>query len=233
MTSEPMIEALRELPLFRGASEEALRAVALRSVYRSYPRDTMIFRRGEACRGLFVVIEGRVQVYRSRRDGREQTLHSQGPGQALGEVPLFDGGTYPASARAVEESRLLYLSIDDFQWLYRMHPELADSIIRELGRRLRRMVGLVEKISLRDVPARVALTLLEHAESAEIVAAPEAGAQFDLRRTHDQLATELATTRESISRALNRLEREGVIRRQGSRVIVPDLAMLERASTSI
>jgi len=168
-------------------------------------------------------------VYRASPDGREQILHMHGPGQPLAEVPLFDGGPYPASARTMEPSRLLFLALDDFQWLYRNHPEIADATIRELGRRLRRMVGLVEKISLRDVPARVALTLLEYAESSGDL---RDGMTFELHRTHEQLAGELATTRESVSRALGRLQKDGLISKRGALLAIPSVAGLQRVTMS-
>src|SRR5690606_15000999 len=199
---------LRKLSIFARVSDEALEAVARRTVIRSLPRDRQLFRRGDPCQGLYVVVDGAVRVYRANSDGREQTIHLLGPGQPIAEVPLFDGGPYPASARAAEDSRVLYLPLDDFQWLYQHHPEIADSIIRELGRRLRRMVQLVEKISLRDVPSRVAMTLLEYTERH---AADGEEIEFDLPRTQEELAAELATTRESVARALASLRRSGVI----------------------
>lgn len=218
---------LARLPLFSRLTERALDAVALRTVVRRLPRDAQLFRRGEPCQGLYVVVEGSVRVYRSNAEGREQVLHVQGPGQALAEVPLFDGGPYPASARAEEESRVLFLPRSEFEWLYQNSPEIADAVIRELGRRLRKMVGLVEKISLRDVPARVAMTLLEYAER---VGALEDGGEFDLPRTQEEMAAELATTRESVARALARLRRSGAIAQQGSRVRIVRVAALEQAA---
>lgn len=223
------IEILRGLSLFRGVGEDRLEAVASRTVSRSLPRGTLVFRKGEPCHGLYVVVEGSVRVYRANRDGREQVLHVQGPGQPLAEVPLFDAGPYPASARAEADSRVLFLPIDAFQHLYRTHPEISDAIIRELGRRLRRAVRLVEKISLKDVPARVAMTLLEYGERA---GAPGDGAEFDLPRTQEDLAAELATTRESIARALARLRREGLIAQRGPRVRILSVAGLEAMSRS-
>jgi CRP/FNR family transcriptional regulator len=218
-------DALRRLPVFSRLSDEALTAVASRTVGKRLRRNAVLFRRGAPCQGLYVVLEGHVRVYRANSQGREQTLHEQGPGQSIAEVPLFDGGPYPASARAEEDSTLLFLAIDDFQWLYRNHPEIADSVIRELGRRLRRMVSLVEKISLRDVPARMAMTLLEYAER-------EGGdgrrLEFTLSRTQEELAAELATTRESIARALSRMRHEGVIDQRGAEVRILDLPRLER-----
>src|SRR5690606_35221150 len=123
--------------------EDALEAVARRTVIRNVSRGTLLFRGGEPCQGLYVVLEGSVRVYRSNSEGREQVLHVQGPGQPLAEVPLMDGGPYPASARALEDSRVLFLPRSEFEWLYHNHPEIADAVIRELGRRLRRMVRLV------------------------------------------------------------------------------------------
>lgn len=221
------VELLRRLPLFARLSETALAVVALRTVQRTLPRDAVLFRRGEPCHGLYVVVAGQVKVYRASPDGTEQVLHVQRAGQPVGEVPLFDGGAYPASAQAAEESRVLFLPRDDFRWLYQHHPEVADAVIVELGRRLRRMIALVEKISLQDVPARVASTLVEHAEAAGGL---RDGAEFRLPRTQQELAAELATRRESVARALARLRQDGVIAQQGARIRVLDARALAAAA---
>lgn len=218
------IELLGRLPLFSRLGAEALEAVSRRTVVRTVPQNAVLFRMGEPCEGLYVVLEGAVRVYRANREGKEQVLHVQGPGQPIAEVPLFDGGPYPASARAVEESRVLFLARGEFEWLYQHNPEIADAVIRELGRRLRKMVKLVEKISLKDIPARVAMSLLEYAERA---APPRDGLAFELPRTQEELADELATTRESVARALSGLRRDGVIEQRGARVRILDLAALE------
>jgi CRP/FNR family transcriptional regulator, cyclic AMP receptor protein len=220
-------EILRRLPLFSRLSDSSLEAVARRTVIRRVPQTTTLFREGEPCEGLYVVLEGAIRIYRANRAGREQVLHVQGPGQPIAEVPLFDGGPYPASARAVEESRVLFLPRNEFEWLYQNNPEIAGTVIRELGRRLRRMVRLIEKISLKSVPARVAMTLLEYGER---VGSPRDGLEFELPRTQEDLASELATTRESVARALAGLRRTGAIETRGSRVRIRDLAKLESAA---
>lgn len=220
---------LRKLSIFTHLSDAALDAVARRTIVRSLPRGRQLFRRGDPCQGLYVVVQGTVRVFRANQDGREQTLHLQGPGQTIAEVPLFDGGPYPASARADQDTRILYLPLDDFQWLYQHHPEIADSVIKELGRRLRRMVQLVEKISLRDVPSRVAMTLLEYAERRPEVSDD---VEFDLPRTQEELAAELATTRESVARALASLRKSGAISQRGSRVRILDIRRLESVAFS-
>jgi CRP/FNR family transcriptional regulator, cyclic AMP receptor protein len=227
--SQEALDTLRKLPLFARLTDESLNAVAERAVFRNVTRDTVLFRCGEPCRGLYIVVSGRVRVYRSNPDGREQVLHTQETGQPLAEVPLFDGGPYPASARAMEDSRLLFLGSDSFAWLYRTHPEIAEATIRELGRRLRRMVQLVEKISLRDVHARVAITLLEYGRAEGEL---PVGGTFQLPRTQEQLAAELGTTRESVSRAFARLKKEGLIAQRGTRIQILDARELELVATA-
>lgn len=209
------IELLQSLPLFSGLSDASLAAVVDRTFERTYPRGAMVFRKDENCHGLYVVLEGQVKIYRSSPDGREQVLHIEGPGQPLAELPLFDGGPYPASARTLTASRLLFLPLDAFQSLYRQNPEIADVVIHDLGRRLRRLVALVHRVSLKDVGARVATALVDYAEAAS---AFRDGAVFLLPRTQEELAAELATTRESVARGLARLRRAGIIEQDGPHI---------------
>lgn len=226
-SARPVAEILRDLPLFAGLSNEALRAVAARTITRRLPKNATLFRRGEPCHGLYVVLEGRIQVHRASPAGREQVLHIQGPGEPVAEVPLFDGGPYPASARALEDSRLLFLPQDAFQQLYRENPEIADAVIRNLGARLRRMVALIAKVTLKDVRSRVAATLVEIAEARGVL---RDGGRFTLPKTQEELARELATTREGVARALAALRRDGVIAQAGRQVEILDAARLDAAA---
>jgi CRP/FNR family transcriptional regulator, dissimilatory nitrate respiration regulator len=219
------------LRLFRELEPPALERIAARCVVRSVPERRLLFRMGDPCEGLWIVVRGRVRIYRASRDGKEQVLHDQGPGQSLAEVPLFDGGPCPANARAEVDSELLFLPRGDFEALYRSEPAIADAVIRDLGRRLRGAVRLIEKISLRDVPSRVGLTLLEFAAGAGGGAGAGADADrsraFTLPVTQTALAESLAATRESVARALRTLREEGMIEQEGSRVRIPDPDALE------
>jgi CRP-like cAMP-binding protein len=216
------VEVLGGLGIFRGLPEPILQRIARRCVVRSVPARRLLFRKGDPCPGLYVVVRGRVRILRANRDGKEQTLHEQGPGQALAEVPLFDGGPCPADARAEEPTQFLFLPRDDFEELYRSEPSIATAVIRDLGRRLRGAVRLIEKISLRDVPSRVGLTLLELAEREDDPSHP-----FTLPRTQGEMAAALATTRESVARALRTLREEGLIEQEGARVRIRDPQALE------
>lgn len=217
------LELLHRLPLFAQLGPQALQAVAARTVTRRVARNEILFRRGEACRGLYVIVSGTVQVYRATADGREQVLHTEGEGHSLAEVPLFDGGPYPATARALEPGEVLFLERDAFEWLYLHHPEIARAIIRDLGRRLRRLISLLEKVSLQSVPARVAATVLERAETAGVLMD---GGVFTMGATQEKVARTLATTREGVSRALAELRRQKIIDQAGARLRVLDARRL-------
>jgi len=215
---------LNDVSFFRRLPSETLEAVASRMVLRRAPAGTILFRKGEEARGIYVLARGRVEIFRSTSDGREQVLHTEAPVQSVAELPLFDGGGYPASGRVPVDSDLYFLSRDDFHRLYREYPEIADAVIRNLGERLRALVGMVDKISLRSVPSRVARTLLEVAERSDALTD---GGDFRLARTHAEIARGLATTRESVARALGELRRRGVIQTEGRRVRILSLKDLE------
>lgn len=213
-----------EVSFFKELSPEALAVVARRLVRRSVPAGSILFLKGERARGVYLLVRGRVEIYQSTADGREQVLHSETPVQSIAELPVFDGGEYPASGRTVEDSELLFLSLDDFQRLYREHPEIADAVIRNLGRRLRGLVAVLDKVSLRSVPGRVAKTLLEQAER---VGPLRNGLTFTIQRTQSELAHELATSRESVARALGDMRRTGIISTAGRSVTILSAEGLE------
>lgn len=223
----PSERLLRNVSFFRDLSAGALSLAAERMVRRSVRAGSILFRKGERARGVYVLIHGQVEIYRSTADGREQVLHVETPIQSLAELPVFDGGEYPASGRASEDSELYFLSLDDFQRLYREHPEIADAVIRNLGRRLRALVGVVEKISFRTVSGRVAKTLLELAERS---GALREGGVFHLGRTQADLAHQLATSRESVARSLSGLRREGIIAQEGRRITILSVVGLEKVA---
>lgn len=216
---------LESLSFFRGLPAETLERVGERMIRRELPEGHLLFRSGESPRGVYVLAKGRVEIFRSSPGGREQVIHTELPVQSIAELPLFDGGEYPASARVAEPSELYFLSRDDFQRLYREHPEITDAIIQDLGRRLRKLVQLVDRLSLKDVSARVAAALLDAAAAQNAL---RDGGHFDMQRTQEELAHALGTTRESVARSLAHFRNEGVIEQTGRHVTLLSTARLSR-----
>ena len=216
---------LRGIPLFVGLDDASLTRLAGRCVPRRVSAGHVLFTAGESCRGLYIIESGRVRIYRTSPEGKMQVLHVEGPGRPVAELPLFDGGPYPASAIAIDDSRLIFLPRDDFEHIYRTHPDIAQSIIRELGRRLRHLVHVAETLAFRDVAARLALLIVDYAERTG--RATPSGVVVHLERTQDEIAVEIGAARESVSRALKQLRRRGLIHPAGRHdILVPDLAQL-------
>jgi CRP-like cAMP-binding protein len=219
------IPLLRKIQIFSELDETALHRLAARCVARNVGAGHLLFATGEECRGLYIIESGQVRIYRTNPEGREQVLHLEGPGRPVAELPLFDGGAYPASAVTTEPARLVFLPRPDFEHLYRTHPDIAEAIIRALGRRLRHLVRLTETLAFRDVAARLALLLVGYAERTGRGTA--AGIELTLERTQEQLALEIGTARESVSRAMKQLRESGLIKPLGrDRLLIPDLARL-------
>ncbi len=220
-----VVVLLRQIPLFADLSEAATSGLAERCVSRSVGAGHVLFSTGEPCRGLYMVEAGRVRIYRTNAEGREQVLHVEGPGRTVAELPLFDGGPYPASAVTLEHSRLVFLPREAFESLVRAHPDAAQAIIRALGRRLRHLVHVTETLAFRDVAARLALLLVGYAERSGTMTS--GGIEVTLERTQEELAIEIGAARESVSRALKQLRRRNLIRPAGrDRLLIPDLERL-------
>ena len=225
-----LLPVLRDIHIFEGLDDATLKRIADRFVTRNHPEGTLLFAAGQECRGLYVILEGRVRVFRTSADGREQVIHIEVPGRPVAELPLFDGGAYPASAMTTEPSRLAFLPRADFEYLYRTNPDIAASVIRGLGRRLRRLVQVTQTLAFRDVAARLALLFVGYAERAG--ATPGGGpVEIELDRTQEELAMEIGTARESVSRAYKQLRTKGMIEPlEGNRIRIPDLARLRDAA---
>lgn len=216
---------LHQLPIFAELDESAVDRLAARCISRNVGDGHVLFNAGDSCRGLYVIESGRVRIYRTSPEGKEQVLHIEGPGRAVAELPLFDGGVYPASAITIEPSRLAFLPRDDFEAVYRAHPDVAQAIIRALGKRLRHLVHVTETLAFHDVAARLAMLLAGYAD--RLGTPVNGGVEMTLGRTQEELSLEIGTARESVSRAMRQLKRSGLIESlSADRIRIPDLARL-------
>ena len=154
------LSVLKRVPIFSSLSEQEFAFLTSRLVQRKYGDGELIFGEGDTCAGLYVVQSGNVRIFKSSAGGREQVLSIDGPGSSIAELPVFDGGNYPASAQAVSDSTLLFFSRQDFQALCVQHPEVALKVLRVVGARLRRLVGIIEELSFTTVRHRLIALLV-------------------------------------------------------------------------
>lgn len=184
----------------------------------------VLFAEGEPCRGLYILVEGRVELRQLSPRGREQVLHTEGPGATLGEAPLFDHGGYVASAVAAVPTRALFVPRAEVIAVLRRHPAIAVSLLETMARRVRRFADMAGSLAFRPVHERLAQYIATAAgESGRPVAA---GLTVDLALTQEQLAARLGTVRELVARAFSQLEARGVITRKRARIVIQDSALL-------
>ena len=156
---------LRNVQIFSSLDDQEFKFLSDRVVQRKFGAGETIFAEAEPCAGLYVIEAGNVRIFKSSVGGREQVLSIDGPGGSIAELPVFDGGSYPASALAINDCTLLFFSKKDFQSLCLQHPDVALKVLRVVGARLRRLVGIIEELSFTTVRHRLAALLLRLAKS--------------------------------------------------------------------
>jgi CRP/FNR family transcriptional regulator len=220
----PPAETLRKAPLFATLPDEDLRRVAAIAVSRRYARKETVFREGDRADGFFVVASGKVKVFKLSDEGKEQVLHVLDPGQSFAEAAIFEGGGYPASAEALDDSELLLLPKHAFVDLLEKNPKVAVRMLASLSRWLKRMTDLVESLSLRDVETRLVFYL---SEELKIRGIPQRdGATLELPVSKNVLAARLGTVPETFSRTLKKLQDEGRIAVRGKQIRILSAARL-------
>jgi len=226
---ESMAEAKRKLsailkgvPLFAALTDAELESLTARTIVRCYSAGELLFSEGDPCAGLYLIASGRVRIYKSSPSGREHVLAVESPGASIAELPVFDGGNYPASAAVLETAELLFVSRKDFRNVCLEHPEVALKVLRVVGGRLRRPVGIIEELSFTTVRQRLISWLLRQTR-----AEGDRGPVVVLSLSQQELASQIGTVRELVSRNLARLQAQGFISVTGREVTILDQAGLE------
>jgi CRP/FNR family cyclic AMP-dependent transcriptional regulator len=221
---------LRKTPLLASLTPQEMRSFLPRVSKRHFRQGQILFAEGDPCEGLYIIASGAIRIFKLSPAGREQVLAIEGPGSSFAELPVFDGGDYPAAASAFKDSDVLFISRRDFQEFCREHPGVALKVIAVVGSRLRRLVGIIEELSFSTIRQRLVGVLVRLAEQAG--KASKQGVAVQLTMGHQELAAELGTVRELISRNLSRLQAEGYLELAGRKIIVKDLAGLKRELNS-
>jgi CRP/FNR family transcriptional regulator len=218
-------DVLRRVPLFADLTDTEIKFLAERAVPRRYGPGEIIFAEGDVCAGLFVIESGSIRLFKSSPGGREQVLTIEKAVNSIAEVPVFDGGNYPASAAAVDDAQLLFVSKQDFHSLCLVHPKVALKVLRVVGKRLRVLVGIIEELSFTTVRSRLISLLLRLAR--EQAKGASSNVQITLPASNQELAARIGTVRELVSRNISRLQAEGLIRLDGRTVIIPKVSALQ------
>ncbi len=213
---------LSSVPYFIALSPGEMGRISRKVQERSFARREVLFLEGGPCQGLYVVKTGRVRIFKSSPEGRELVLLTAGVGTTFNEVPVFDGGSNPASASALEATSVYIIPEETMLSLLDGCPA-AQTIIKLFAGRLRHLTGVVEDLSFRSVVSRIARLLLD-------LAVVQEGSKPMPRLTQEEMATMVGSVRDVVGRALRALEKSGAIKLEGQRLLVLDPEKLKTAS---
>ncbi len=223
---QSVAQVLAMTSLFKGLTDEQLNEIGVIAVERRYRRGESIFMEGDAADGFYIVADGQIKIFKSSPEGKEQILHIYGPGNPFGEVPVFSGSRFPASAVALAASRILFLPRDAFVALIARLPSLSMNMLGELSMRLRQFTVQIENLSLKEVPSRLASYLLYLAEEQRTAD------RVTLEISKGQLASLLGTIPETLSRIFARMSAQSLIQVNGAEIRLRDtVALADLAET--
>jgi len=219
-------ELITAIPVFSGLPAATAHRLASHSVNRSYRRGEMIFSEGDPASGFYILTEGRVKIFKISPDGKEQIFHIFSPGNLFGEAAVFSGDSFPAAAMALEKSRTLIIPKSSLKEVLSENPLLAMNMLAVLSTRLRQFSQLIEDLSLKEVPARLATYLV-------LISAGSSSDTIHLDITRNQLASMLGTIPETLSRILSRMVSGNIIQVSGRDIKIIDREALRSLASGI
>jgi CRP/FNR family transcriptional regulator len=209
-------EFLLQTFLFSSFTEKEIDLLVNYASIKKVSKGEQIFSEGQEASAFFIVISGKVKIFKVSPDGKEHTLHIHGKGETVAEAAIFDSMDYPASCTAIENSILLRISREGIISLIRKYPELSFKIMSGYSRRLRQFVLKIEELSLKDIKSRLAGYILENSleEDGKLIC--------NLTSSKKEIASLLGTIPETLSRALAFLKRKNLISEENNKIIIND-----------
>jgi len=225
MMGDNKISILKEIPLFAGLGEDLLLKIEAISIEKSYKKGEIIILQDTSVEGLYILVSGRLRISRSSEDGRVKVLAILSPGDIIGEMSLLDDESASATVETMEDSRLILIGKEDFQAMLLRYPLVTIEIARILGRRLRSADKEIEELAFYSVKNRLIEALIDlanrHSERTS------SGIRVSLRITHQDLADMVGSSRETITRIMNLLERDQLIVNEGGYIVIKDINRLK------
>jgi CRP/FNR family transcriptional regulator len=215
------VEIIANTPLFSGLPEDQQKDLVQIAVDKNYHKGDVIFSEGDKGTGFYVIAVGQIKIFKVSSEGKEQILHIFGPGEPIGEVPVFTGQPFPAYAEALAKSHLLFFPRIAFMDLIAGNPSLALNMLGVLSMRLRQFTVQIENLSLKEVPGRLASYLIY------LSGEQENRQSVKLNISKGQLASLLGTIPETLSRIFAKMSDQQIIAVNGRKIRLLDPVGLE------
>jgi CRP/FNR family transcriptional regulator, cyclic AMP receptor protein len=224
-TVQPSSLGLRSIGLLAGLSPERLETLAHQCAWRHYEAGQWIISRDAADRDVYLLVSGRVRVTTYSAAGRQVTFRDFGPGEFFGDVAAIDGEPRSADVLALDNTLLASISPAAFSRLLRDEPIVAERLLRRLASLVRRLSERVIELSTLNVEHRIHAELLRLAREAGVA---RNAARIDPAPKHADIASQISTYREQVTRELSVLARAGILGKDGRALVVRDVERLER-----
>jgi CRP/FNR family transcriptional regulator len=212
------LDTLKKFSIFSGLPEEDLRKIQGLILTGDYRKGTVIFFEGEPGEAVYFIKSGKVKLYKCDEEGREYILNIFQDGDVIAEAVLFGGGPYPATAEAVEDSTVCVIKNRDLEDLIRKNPEIALRVIKIMSARLRESKEQIRNLAFRDTYDRTACML--HKICLDYGQKTPRGIEVELPFTRQELAALVGTSRETVTRVLSSMKKDGIIDIDRQKIVV-------------
>jgi CRP/FNR family transcriptional regulator, dissimilatory nitrate respiration regulator len=216
-----IIENLSNTFLFSAFSSDQLEMLKTSVSLKNVNSGDQIFLENQTASAFFIIVSGKVKIYKLSPSGDEHILHVQTKGDIIAEAAIFDLKTYPANCQALEQTELLRISRERFIEILRHNPELSLKMMASYSKRLRQFVHMVEDLTFRDIKSRLAKYLISNCTTEK----DSVYCAMDLSKK--EIASLLGTIPETLSRTLDFLKKKNLISEKDKKIIILDLDKLK------
>lgn len=216
-----VLARLRENPVFAGIGDSQLEALSGVMGYREYPKGSFIVARNDRSSSMYLLMSGRVKVSVASPEGKELALSYLEAPSYFGEMGVVDGGVRSADVIATTDVEVLSIEAKDLAYVFRIQPELAIALVGTLSQRLRELIARLEGMAFHDATHRVMRVLLNVATASY----ESRGIPVIEGLTHYEIATLAGTSRETASRVISNLCRDGQVATKGRKIVVDLFAL--------
>ncbi|HHY79824.1 Crp/Fnr family transcriptional regulator [Thermoanaerobacter thermohydrosulfuricus] len=215
---------LKKVPYFNELEDKSLEEIHKISTINFFKKGSIIFMEGEKGEAIYFVKSGKVKISKTSSIGKEYIIKIMEKGDVFAESILFVGGEYPATAEAIEDSEVIMLKNKDIENLILKNTEIALSIIKLMAKRLKNVSYIIENLALRDSIGRTASVLLTFAKERGVNV--KEGILLNLNLNRQDLANIIGISRETVTRVLSQMDKEGIIKLNRNKVIIKDIERL-------
>jgi CRP/FNR family transcriptional regulator, dissimilatory nitrate respiration regulator len=213
VTKSQILATMKTAPMFSALDGGTLVSILDRCQVLSFSAGQQIFWPTQRAERFFLVLAGRVKIYQLSARGGEQILHLYGPGETFAEAVVLAERNYPAYAEAAAECQLLAIRRNTLKSIIAERADVALGMLAGLSSKLQEFNRLIERLSLKDVPARLAGWLLDASKGGQV-------STIHLTQTKRQLASQLGTVPETLSRTLAKFKAAGLVKVNGANITI-------------